>query len=87
MALVNQVDEEKIALKELNRLKEFIQGTLKDYSKDDRILMWDIYNEPGQFGYRDKALKLLQYTWEWALEIRPSQPLTSCLDGSIMMKS
>ena len=31
----------------------------------------------------DKALELLRYSWEWAYEVRPSQPLTSCLDGSI----
>ena len=83
MELVNQVDEEKIDAKELNRLKEFVQGVLKDYSNDERILMWDIYNEPGQFGIGDKALKLLKYTWEWAFEVRPSQPLTACLDGAI----
>jgi hypothetical protein len=71
MELVNQVDEEKIDAKEFNRLKEFVQGVLKDFSSDERILMWDIYNEPGQFGIGDKALKLLQYTWEWAYEIRP----------------
>ena len=32
MELVNQVDEEKIDAKELNRLKEFVQGILKDLS-------------------------------------------------------
>lgn len=83
MELVNQVGDDEIDAKELNRLKEFIQGLLKNYSDDERILMWDIYNEPGQFGIGDKALKLLQYTWEWAHEIRPTQPLTSCLDGAI----
>ena len=83
MKLVNQVVEDEIDAKELNRLKEFIQGILLDYSADERILMWDIYNEPGQFGLGDKSLGLLQLCWEWAHEIRPSQPLTSCLDGAI----
>ena len=83
MELVNQVAEDEIDAKELNRLKEFIQGILLDYSNDERILMWDIYNEPGQFGLGDKSLSLLQLCWEWAHEIRPSQPLTSCLDGAI----
>lgn len=83
MKLVNQVVEDEIDAKELNRLKEFIQGILLDYSNDERILMWDIYNEPGQFGLGDKSLSLLQLCWEWAHEIRPSQPLTSCLDGAI----
>lgn len=83
MEIVNQVSEDEIDAKELNRLKEFIQGILLDYSTDERILMWDIYNEPGQFGLGDKSLGLLQLCWEWAHEIRPSQPLTSCLDGAI----
>ena len=83
MELVNQVAEDEIDAKELNRLKEFIQGILLDYSNDERILMWDIYNEPGQFGLGDKSFSLLQLCWEWAHEIRPSQPLTSCLDGAI----
>ena len=83
MEIVNQVSEDEIDAKELNRLKEFIQGILLDYSTDERILMWDIYNEPGQFGLGDKSLRLLQLCWEWAHEIRPSQPLTSCLDGAI----
>jgi hypothetical protein len=83
MELVNKVAEDEIDAKELNRLKEFIQGILLDYSNDERILMWDIYNEPGQFGLGDKSLSLLHLCWEWAHEIRPSQPLTSCLDGAI----
>ncbi len=69
--------------KELQRLKEFVQGVLKKFSSDERVLMWDIYNEPGQFGVGEKSLTLLKKTWEWAHEVRPSQPLTSCLDGSI----
>ena len=39
--------------------------------------MWDIYNEPGQFGIGEKAITLLELVWKWALEVRPSQPLTA----------
>ena len=87
MDLVFKVSENKISKSELNRLKEFIQGVLRIYADDERILMWDIYNEPGQFGIGEKAFTLLNLTWEWAHEIRPSQPLTSCLDGSIGAKN
>ena len=45
--------------------------------------MWDLYNEPGQFGIGEKSYRFLEYVWSWAHEVRPSQPLTSCLDGSI----
>ena len=45
--------------------------------------MWDLYNEPGQFGIGDESNILLTKVWDWAFEVRPSQPLTACLDGTI----
>ena len=68
---------------EIPRLKLFVQEVLDLYRDDERIFMWDIYNEPGQFGIGDNSLKLLTHTWDWAKEVRPSQPLTSCLEGSV----
>jgi len=47
--------------------------------------MWDIYNEPEQFG-ENKSLKLLKLIWKWAREVNVSQPLTSCLKGSVGKK-
>jgi hypothetical protein len=67
----------------LNRLKTFTQELLYRYKADKRILMWDLYNEPGQFGIGEISYTFLEYVWSWAHEVRPSQPLTSCLDGSI----
>jgi len=65
------------------RLKDYVQGVLTRFSGDERILMWDIYNEPGQNGYGDTSYNLLRHTWQWAREARPSQPLTSCLEGAV----
>ena len=31
-------------------MQKFVEEILHDFSDDERILMWDIYNEPGQFG-------------------------------------
>ncbi len=47
------------------------------FRNDDRILMWDLYNEPGNSGYGLSSLPLLQRVFKWAWEIRPSQPLSS----------
>ena len=69
--------------KHLERLQTYTQELLELYKEDERILMWDLYNEPGQFGIGEKSYTLLDFVWNWAHEIRPSQPLTSCLDGSI----
>ena len=68
---------------EEKRLKVFTQEVLDDFRDDERILMWDLYNEPGQFGIGDETNMLLTKVWDWAYEVRPSQPLTACLDGTI----
>ena len=39
------------------RLKLFTQEILDDFREDERILMWDLYNEPGQFGIGDELIK------------------------------
>ena len=81
--LVSKINDNSVIEREVKRLKNFVQGIMKAFFEDSRILMWDIYNEPGQFGMGDKSFKLLKLTWEWAQEIRPTQPLTSCLSGSV----
>ena len=70
-------------MSELKRLKNFIQEILDLYRNDQRILLWDLYNEPGQFGIGEQSLDFLELVWDWAFEVRPDQPLTSCMDGSI----
>ena len=82
MALVHEINKNP-KHHELPRIKKYVQEILTAFKDDDRILMWDLYNEPGQFGVGDKSLTLLKLVWEWALEVKPSQPLTSCLDGSV----
>lgn len=66
-----------------NRLRDYVQGVLKRFADDDRIMMWDVYNEPGQNSYGDRSNELLALVWDWAQAVRPSQPLTACMDGSI----
>ena len=68
---------------ELPRLRKFTQEILDLYKKDKRILLWDIYNEPGQFGIGEESFDFLKLVWDWAHEVRPEQPLTSCMHGSI----
>ena len=87
MALVHAIHDETISKEELLRLEGFVKGILEKYKTDERILMWDLYNEPGQFGVGEKSLTLLKLTWEWAQSIRPSQPLTACMDGSVGEKT
>ncbi len=43
-------------MSELKRLKDFTQEVLDLYRNDQRILLWDLYNEPGQFGIGEQSL-------------------------------
>jgi hypothetical protein len=76
--------------KQVPRLKAYVQGVVGAFAKDDRILGWDIWNEPSsdQTGNypktelkNDKKIavvaKLLPQAFAWAREMNPTQPLTS----------
>jgi len=70
------------------RLRGYVQGLLRAYANDSRILAWDLWNEPGaantdSYGkdeLRDKEARvkvLLPLVFQWARAVNPSQPLTS----------
>lgn len=58
-------------------LKEYLQDILGTFKNDERILMWDLYNEPANSGYGLGSFALLIKVFEWAWQVRPSQPLTA----------
>jgi len=57
-------------------LESYVKDILTTFSQDKRIAMWDMYNEPGNSGYGNKSISLLEKAFIWGWEIRPSQPLT-----------
>jgi len=72
------------------RLKAYVQGVVGAFAEDDRILGWDIWNEPGadnsgsysktELKIADKLARvtaLLPQAFEWARAVNPTQPLTS----------
>lgn len=76
--------------KQYPRLKAYVQGVVGAFAKDDRILGWDVWNEPGSDNagsYPTEELKpaekiarvaaLLPQVFAWAREMNPTQPLTS----------
>lgn len=69
------------------RLEAFVKGVVGAFAHDDRILGWDVWNEPDntnassypdttQARY-DQVAFLLPKVFEWARSADPSQPLTS----------
>ena len=70
------------------RLKEYVQGVVGAFAADNRILAWDVWNEPNNENERaygtvelknkeDFVRLLLPKVFEWARSANPSQPLTS----------
>ena len=81
-------------LGDLNRhdeLETYIKGIITAFADDERVIMWDLYNEPdnvakgkgrGALEVKNKkvySLALLKKVFGWAREVNPSQPLTSGL--------
>lgn len=60
-------------------LESYVKDILKTFAHDRRILLWDLYNEPGNSGKKDKSLPLLKQVFAWAREINPDQPITAGL--------
>jgi hypothetical protein len=58
-------------------LEAYVKDVLSSFAGDKRIVMWDLYNEPGNSGYGLSSVELLKKVFEWAWFVRPSQPLTS----------
>ena len=71
-----------------NELEDYVKGIISRYKSDQRVAIWDLYNEPGNLNTipygsleltnkRDFSLALLTKTFEWARQEKPEQPLTS----------
>jgi len=58
-------------------LEKYVKDILTTFGKDSRILLWDLYNEPGNNGQHDKSLPLLKKVFGWAREANPSQPISA----------
>lgn len=65
--------------KQFRQLEGYVKDVLGTFKHDQRILLWDLYNEPGNSNKRDTSLGLLSRIFDWAHEIRPDQPVSSGL--------
>jgi len=57
-------------------LEKYIRDIVSTFARDPRVLMWDLYNEPGNSGMGNRSLPLVEATFAWARAVNPSQPLT-----------
>ncbi|KAA6440772.1 glycoside hydrolase family 5 protein [Dyadobacter flavalbus] len=70
------------------RLEKYVKGTVAAFANDNRILAWDIWNEPdnpntSSYGKVelpnkvDYVMPLMSKAFAWARSVNPSQPLTA----------
>lgn len=52
-------------------LEKYISDMVGSFKNDKRIVIWDLYNEPG-----GGSLALVEASFDWARKAKPSQPLT-----------
>jgi hypothetical protein len=57
-------------------LEVYVKDILNTFKDDKRIVLWDLYNEPGNSGYGNKSMPLLKKVFEWARIVNPTQPLS-----------
>lgn len=73
-------------------IENYVRDIIRHFRQDHRILLWDLYNEPGNRGIfatgteeihydirlEQYALELMQKAFSWARAEDPEQPLTVC---------
>ncbi|GHA48053.1 hypothetical protein GCM10007103_31230 [Salinimicrobium marinum] len=57
-------------------LEVYVKDILQTFANDNRILLWDLYNEPGNNDKGNESMPLLKEVFSWARAVNPSQPLS-----------
>ncbi|QEM14597.1 cellulase family glycosylhydrolase [Mucilaginibacter rubeus] len=58
-------------------LEKYVKDVLKRFANDKRVLLWDLYNEPGNSDKGSRSLPLLKSVFKWARQVNPSQPISA----------
>ncbi|AYL99645.1 1,4-beta-xylanase [Mucilaginibacter celer] len=58
-------------------LEKYVKDVLKRFANDKRVLLWDLYNEPGNSDKGNRSLPLLKSVFKWARQVNPSQPISA----------
>lgn len=58
-------------------LEKYVKDVLKRFANDQRVLLWDLYNEPGNSDKGNRSLPLLKSVFKWARQVNPIQPISA----------
>lgn len=57
-------------------IEKYVKDVVGRFGADKRVVVWDLYNEPGNSGMGTKSRPLLEAAFAWARQAKPAQPLT-----------
>jgi hypothetical protein len=60
-------------------LKKYITDVIRYFAHDKRVLLWDLYNEPGNSDKANSSFPLLKNVFQWARAAHPDQPISAGL--------
>jgi hypothetical protein len=60
-------------------LRNYTRDIIGSFGTDERVLMWDLYNEPHNASRKERSIPLVEDSFTWAREVNPDQPLTICI--------
>ncbi len=58
------------------QLQEYVQDIVETFGQDRRVVVWDLYNEPGNSEMGEQSLPLVEKAFAWSRATKPIQPLT-----------
>lgn len=58
-------------------LEKYVKDILSRFASDERIVLWDLYNEPANSGKDETSLPLLKKVFQWAREVNINQPVSA----------
>jgi hypothetical protein len=65
--------------KQFKQLEGYVKDVLTSFGHDKRILLWDLYNEPGNSNKLDTSYNLLTRVFKWSREVAHDQPVSAGL--------
>lgn len=58
-------------------LEKYVKDIVGKFGNDPRILIWDLYNEPGNDGMGEESRPLMEAAFVWTRAMKPIQPITT----------
>ena len=60
-------------------LEAYVKDIVGSFADDERVLIWDLYNEPGNSAMGGSSLPLVEAAFQWSREAGARQPLTTSI--------